>query len=81
MGQRPLTFVRQLLSACCDPSQLLLNDGPYPQDVVERAKLILQHCAGNSIGKRSDRVEKGRKIKCMDERKLILVIMLMECLI
>ena len=50
MGQRPLTFVRQLLSACCNPTQLIVNDGAYPTDVVERAKLILQHCSGNSVG-------------------------------
>ena len=50
MGQRPLTFVRQLLSACTNPTQLLVDGGPYPRDVVERAKLILQHCAGSSIG-------------------------------
>ena len=45
-GQRPLTFVRQLLSACTNPSHMNI----YPEDVVKRAKLILEHCAGNSIG-------------------------------
>lgn len=45
-GQRPLTFVRQLLAACTNPSYMSI----YPDDVVERAKLILEHCAGNSIG-------------------------------
>ena len=51
MGQRPLTFVRQLLSACSNPSQLLEGEGDYPSDVTERARMILQHCAGNSLGK------------------------------
>ena len=45
-GQRPLTFVRQLLAACTNPSHMSM----YPEDVVKRAKLILEHCAGNSIG-------------------------------
>ena len=45
-GQQPLTFVRQLLAACTNPSHMDV----YPEDVVERAKLILKHCAGNSIG-------------------------------
>ena len=50
MGQRPLTFVRQLLSACTNPTQLL-DDATYPSDVIERAREILQNCSGNSIGK------------------------------
>ena len=50
MGQRPLTFVRQLLSACTNPTQLL-DDPSYPADVIERAREILQNCSGNSIGK------------------------------
>ena len=45
-GQQPLTFVRQLLAACTNPSSMQM----YPKDVVERAKLILDHCAGHSIG-------------------------------
>ena len=47
-GQQPLTFVRQLLATCADPSLMSI----YPEDVVERAKLILEYCAGNSIGKK-----------------------------
>ena len=57
MGQRPLTFVRQLLSACTNPTQLL-DDTNYPTDVIERAKEILQNCPGNSIGKPCTRVSK-----------------------
>ena len=45
-GQQPLTFVRQLLAACTNPSHMNI----YPMDVVERAKLILEHCSGNSVG-------------------------------
>ena len=59
MGQRPLTFVRQLLSATCNPSQLLVGDGGgYPSDVRERARGILDNCAGSSIGKSRRRKDK-----------------------
>ena len=62
MGQRPLTFVRQLLSATCNPSQLLVGDGGgYPSDVRERARGILDNCAGNSIGKSRRRPGQGRE--------------------
>ena len=50
MGQRPITFIRQLLAACTNPTDLL-ESGIYPCDVVERAKDILSHCKGYSIGK------------------------------
>lgn len=49
MGQKPLTFVRQLLAACTRPEELE-KDGLYPEDVRERARLILDHCGGKSIG-------------------------------
>lgn len=48
MGQKPLTFVRQLLAACAHPEEL--DGGCYPEDVKERARLILEHCGGQSIG-------------------------------
>ena len=50
MGQKPLTFVRQLLAACTRPGELD-TPGYYPEDVRERAQLILDHCGGKSIGK------------------------------
>jgi len=50
MGQRPLTFVRQLLAACTHPELLAQADSPFPPDVVARAKLILDNCGGRSIG-------------------------------
>ena len=49
MGQRPLTFVRQLLAACLDPTTL--HAGAYPSDVIERSNTILDSCKGNSLGK------------------------------
>ncbi len=48
MGQSPLTFTRQLVSTCCDPS--LMDKDIYPSDVVERAKLILGDVGGGSLG-------------------------------
>ncbi len=48
MGQSPLTYVRQLIATCCDPS--LINKGIYPSDVIERAKRILQD-VGGSMGR------------------------------
>lgn len=52
MGQRPLTFVRQLLAACLDPTTL--HAGAYPSDVIERSNTILDSCKGNSLGAYSD---------------------------
>ena len=49
MGQKPLTFVRQLLAACTRPEELS-KEGLYPSDVRERANVILDHCGGKSIG-------------------------------
>ena len=48
MGQPALTFVRQVVAACADPS--LINKGVYPEDVQERARLILSDTSGGSIG-------------------------------
>ena len=50
MGQKPLTFVRQLVAACADPDTLLHSD-TYPSDVRERARAILEDCGGQSVGK------------------------------
>lgn len=49
MGQPPLTFTRQLLAACCDPS--LIKSKAYPPDVLDRASTVLQSVHGQSIGK------------------------------
>lgn len=53
MGQKPITFIRQLLAVCTNPDDLM-ESGLYPSDVVERAKDILSHCRGYSIGSYSD---------------------------
>ena len=48
MGQKPLTFVRQLLSCCIDTSHL--SSDRYPSDVRERAHSILSETGGYSLG-------------------------------
>lgn len=52
MGQRPLTFFRQVIACCTDTS--LLGNNLYPKDVQERAKLLLSYCGGKSVGAYSD---------------------------
>ena len=49
MGQSPLTYTRQLIAACCDPS--LISKAVYPSDVNERANKILKDVGGGSLGK------------------------------
>ncbi|CAJ0944649.1 unnamed protein product, partial [Mesorhabditis belari] len=51
MGQRPITFIRQVLACVSDPS-LMSTDGPFsfPADVVDHAKAILDDCGGGSTG-------------------------------
>ncbi|XP_072432598.1 alanine aminotransferase 2-like isoform X1 [Chiloscyllium punctatum] len=48
MGQKPITFIRQVLTICTNPS--LLCDHSVPEDAKSRAKRILDACGGNSIG-------------------------------
>ncbi|XP_027205077.2 alanine aminotransferase 2-like [Dermatophagoides pteronyssinus] len=52
MGQRPLTFLRQVLACSSDDS--LLNYPNYPDDVKERTRSILKYCGGQSVGAYSD---------------------------
>lgn len=48
MGQKPVTFLRQVSALCAYPE--LLNDDIFPEDAKERARRILRGCAGGSIG-------------------------------
>ncbi|KAJ8387193.1 hypothetical protein AAFF_G00160050 [Aldrovandia affinis] len=48
MGQRPITFLRQVLALCMYPE--LLSDNKFPEDAKNRARRILQSCGGGSIG-------------------------------
>ncbi|GFO21434.1 alanine aminotransferase 2 [Plakobranchus ocellatus] len=47
-GQKPITFIRQVMALCSYPE--LLNSDEFPADAKERAKRILGECLGNSIG-------------------------------
>ncbi|XP_062859371.1 alanine aminotransferase 2-like isoform X2 [Trichomycterus rosablanca] len=48
MGQKPITFFRQVLALCLYPD--LLEDNKFPEDVKSRAQRILQACSGGSLG-------------------------------
>ncbi|ETN85719.1 aminotransferase, class I/II [Necator americanus] len=48
MGQKPITYIRQVISCAANPS--LIESGNFPADVVERAKLLLGGCGGGSAG-------------------------------
>ncbi|KAL7294884.1 hypothetical protein TKK_0011808 [Trichogramma kaykai] len=48
MGQKPITFLRQVLVLALNPQ--LLEDPSYPEDAKERARAILGGCKGCSIG-------------------------------
>ncbi|XP_036934543.1 alanine aminotransferase 2-like isoform X2 [Acanthopagrus latus] len=48
MGQKPITFFRQVLAMCSYPE--LLKDNTFPEDAKQRARRILGACGGHSIG-------------------------------
>uniref|UniRef100_A0A8C3YTY0 Alanine aminotransferase 1 n=1 Tax=Catagonus wagneri TaxID=51154 RepID=A0A8C3YTY0_9CETA len=48
MGQKPITFLRQVLALCVHPD--LLNSPDFPDDAKRRAQRILQACGGHSLG-------------------------------
>ncbi|XP_043109983.1 alanine aminotransferase 2-like isoform X2 [Puntigrus tetrazona] len=48
MGQKPITFFRQVLALCSYPD--LLEDSKFPEDAKSRARRILQACGGESLG-------------------------------
>jgi alanine transaminase len=51
-GQKPLTFLRQVVALCTYPD--LLESPNFPEDAKERARRVLQGCKGHSIGAYSD---------------------------
>ncbi len=62
-GQQPLTFLRQVVSACVHPE----GSESYPEDVRERARLLLEDARGGSLGRcgiagRKERTEQGNRI-------------------
>jgi len=52
MGQRPITFLRQVVALCTYPE--LLKSSEFPDDAKKRARVILDGCKGQSIGAYSD---------------------------
>ncbi|KAG8179041.1 hypothetical protein JTE90_016050 [Oedothorax gibbosus] len=52
MGQKPITFIRQVLSLCTYPDAM--NIQGFPKDVQNKALAILNGCGGNSVGAYSD---------------------------
>lgn len=47
-GQKPITFLRQIIALLSYPE--LLDDSRFPDDVKERARVILASCDGSSVG-------------------------------
>ncbi|CAI9722469.1 alanine aminotransferase 2-like [Octopus vulgaris] len=52
-GQKPITFIRQLMALCLYP-EYLMNDPNFPSDCKERANRILNDCRGKSVGSYSN---------------------------
>lgn len=52
MGQKPITFYRQVLALVCYPELLSRND--FPSDVVHRAEELLASFRGGSVGAYTD---------------------------
>uniref|UniRef100_A0A803TC30 Alanine aminotransferase 1 n=2 Tax=Anolis carolinensis TaxID=28377 RepID=A0A803TC30_ANOCA len=48
MGQKPITFFRQVSALCMYPD--LLKDPNFPEDAKEKARRLLAACGGDSIG-------------------------------
>nr|UNA06105.1 alanine aminotransferase [Cyrtorhinus lividipennis] len=52
VGQKPITFIRQVLALVAYPE--LLKDDKFPEDVKERARIVLGGCRGGSVGSYTD---------------------------
>ena len=52
-GQRPITFVRQVISLCLLPIEQI-DKSDFPEDAKERARRILSSCNGGAIGSYTD---------------------------
>ncbi|XP_052741746.1 alanine aminotransferase 1 [Bicyclus anynana] len=48
MGQKPITFIRQVLACVSLPE--LIDKGDFPEDVKQRARDLLDACGGGSVG-------------------------------
>jgi len=52
MGNKPITFIRQVLALITHPP--LLETDNFPEDAKDRARAILKGCRGASVGSYSD---------------------------
>lgn len=52
MGNKPITFIRQVLALITHPP--LLDSPDFPEDAKDRARTILAGCKGSSVGSYSD---------------------------
>ena len=52
MGNKPITFIRQVLALITHPP--LLETEQFPEDAKSRARAILAGCKGSSVGSYSD---------------------------
>ena len=52
MGNKPITFVRQVMALITHPP--LLETDQFPEDAKSRAREILAGCRGGSVGAYSD---------------------------
>lgn len=48
MGQRPITYIRQVLALVSYPD--LIDKSDFPEDVKKKARSILAGCKGGSAG-------------------------------
>ncbi|RMZ97754.1 alanine aminotransferase 1, partial [Brachionus plicatilis] len=53
-GQKPITFLRQVMAICSYPD--LLKSDEFPQDTKDRALKLLNACRGQSVGAYTDSV-------------------------
>ncbi|GJQ84175.1 hypothetical protein Trydic_g2851 [Trypoxylus dichotomus] len=52
MGQKPITYIRQVLALVSYPE--LISDSRFPDDVKQKAQSILDGCRGSSVGSYTD---------------------------
>ena len=52
MGNKPITFIRQVMAIVTHPP--LLESADFPEDAKSRARAILEGCKGGSVGSYSD---------------------------
>jgi len=51
-GQKPITFLRQVMALCSYPA--LLDSKEFPEDAKAKARKMLAACAGGSVGSYTD---------------------------